>query len=535
MFSLLFPESGREGYTEISTPGPVVLIGANGSGKTRLSVWIEETLNNLDKPVLRISAQKSLDLPDQISLSTPEIAERRWIYGRQYSQSVAGQLNDRNYLRIARLRGRWGTKPVTGSLDDFPALLEMLLADHATEILTHNERIEAAQAFLPIPETRLRRVRRIWEEILPDRRLLINTGSIQTQPAHGSPYNSAEMSDGERVVLYLLGSCMSAAPGAVLLIDEPELHIHRLIQRRLWDLVEKERDDCLFVYLTHDLDFAASRSVATQIALQGYDGQQWTWTAVPRETDLPEDVLLSILGSRKPVLFTEGDESSLDVQVYSYVYPNHTVIPVGSCSNVIHSTTSFERQKHLHHIACEGLIDRDQRTDAEIASLEKVGVYATGVSEAENLLLLEPVVRLVADILHRDQVDEIFEKIRVYVLDHVKRDRDRIVAAMLNGHLEERLTTMRGGGRTEDELSTELSKLSQNIRTVADRFRARVDEVVEQGDYHAALAIYPNKGLGARISKFLGLNDYREDTVRLVKKEAGASIVEALRKALPAV
>ena len=39
----------------------VVLIGANGSGKTRMSVWIEK--NNESFNVHRISAQKSLNMP----------------------------------------------------------------------------------------------------------------------------------------------------------------------------------------------------------------------------------------------------------------------------------------------------------------------------------------------------------------------------------------------------------------------------------------------------------------------------------------
>src|SRR5688500_17911129 len=38
-----------------------------------------------------------------------------------------------------------------------------------------------------------------------------------------------------------------------------ELHLHRALQAPLWDEIEAERADCLFVYLTHDLDFAASR------------------------------------------------------------------------------------------------------------------------------------------------------------------------------------------------------------------------------------------------------------------------------------
>lgn len=44
-----------------SDKNSIVLIGANGSGKTRLSVWIDK--NNEKLAISRISAQKSLDVP----------------------------------------------------------------------------------------------------------------------------------------------------------------------------------------------------------------------------------------------------------------------------------------------------------------------------------------------------------------------------------------------------------------------------------------------------------------------------------------
>ena len=50
---------GKEKY--INDKQSIVLIGANGSGKTRMSIWIEE--NNKDVEVHRISAQKSLNMP----------------------------------------------------------------------------------------------------------------------------------------------------------------------------------------------------------------------------------------------------------------------------------------------------------------------------------------------------------------------------------------------------------------------------------------------------------------------------------------
>ena len=49
----------------------IVLIGANGSGKTRMSVWIDEQNDEIN--IHRISAQKSLNLPKMVN--TTEMGE----------------------------------------------------------------------------------------------------------------------------------------------------------------------------------------------------------------------------------------------------------------------------------------------------------------------------------------------------------------------------------------------------------------------------------------------------------------------------
>ncbi|GAH33976.1 unnamed protein product, partial [marine sediment metagenome] len=83
------------------------------------------------------------------------------------------------------------------------------------------------------------------------------------------------MSDGERVVFYLIGAVISVPENSIIVIDEPEMHIHKSITKKLWDKIEQERTDCTFIYLTHDIDFASSRQEATKIWAKGFDGTSW--------------------------------------------------------------------------------------------------------------------------------------------------------------------------------------------------------------------------------------------------------------------
>ncbi|WP_412677175.1 DUF4435 domain-containing protein [Aeromonas caviae] len=79
--------------------------------------------------------------------------------------------------------------------------------------------------------------------------------------------------------------------------------------------------------------------------------------------DLPEDLLIQILGSRKPVVFVEGENGSYDSSLYSSILSDYLVIPCGSCSQVIQIVKSLKINKKIHRLTVFGIIDRDRRND----------------------------------------------------------------------------------------------------------------------------------------------------------------------------
>jgi hypothetical protein len=117
------------------------------------------------------------------------------------------------------------------------------------------------------------------------------------------------------------------------------------------------------VYLTHDLDFAVTRLDAIKVWLKSYENNQWDWHLILGNEDIPERLLLEIIGSRKPILFVEGDLGSLDYFLFSRLFKNFTVTPCGGHEQVINSTCSFSKLKNLHNLDCKGIIDRDFRKD----------------------------------------------------------------------------------------------------------------------------------------------------------------------------
>ena len=109
------------------------------------------------------------------------------------------------------------------------------------------------------PETKLDVLKRIWEATLPHRKLIIRGGKVEAQsPGDAAvPYSGSQMSDGERVIFYLIGQALSAPQSGIIIKDEPEIHLHKAVQSRLWDSIQAQRPDCLFVYLTHDVQHPA--------------------------------------------------------------------------------------------------------------------------------------------------------------------------------------------------------------------------------------------------------------------------------------
>lgn len=197
-----------------------VFVGANGAGKTRLGVMIEQQLAT-DK-VRRISAHRSLTMSDTLSAISLDRALR----------ALATGYPDQGGHRELH---RYNQKPAVALLTDYDYLLQALFAQQACEAIEHLQRHTTNRNQEP-PVTILAKLKEIWERLLPHRKLNLLEMSVQVVPddlTAGSPYPASEMSDGERVIFYLLGHCLLAPASCVIIIDEPELHIHKAVLGKL--------------------------------------------------------------------------------------------------------------------------------------------------------------------------------------------------------------------------------------------------------------------------------------------------------------
>lgn len=509
----------------------VIIIGANGSGKSHLGAWIEQ--QDLEN-VHRIGAQRNLNFNEDIALKSYSQAENFVFYGTDDKDTI--KRNDKSF------RWAWG-KYTTKLVDDFENVLAALIALKNNEndlFVKQCREAEERNISKPcVPITVLDKLQSIWEEVLPQRDLILEDSKFYaTFEKSGEPvkYSANQMSDGERAVLYLSAQVLSAPKNKMLIMDEPEIHLHRSIMNRLWMALERYRPDCLFVYITHDTQFAAMHPNADKLWIKEYDGQNWKLEKID-SADLPEELLLDILGSRKNVLFVEGERNSYDTQLYTELYPNYHIVPCGSCTQVIARTKAFRNNQALHDCDVYGIIDRDFRSDYEIEKYREDRIFTINVAEVENLFIVEGLVRLIASHMAKDQ-GAVFEAVKKYVIE------DRF-AKQLNGQICEgtvaqikyKLMCAEISKKNESEAKSSLDAAIAGINY--DAIRAEQEQkfqaALHGGEYAEAIKVFNCKNISTSVGHFFDIDNkgYCSLVIALLHGDKHDDIVNALAPYLP--
>ena len=515
----------------ISPGASMIFVGANGGGKTRLSVHIEQT--NLPN-IHRISAHRALALNPDAPKISEELAKIGLLTG--YASKDSGVSFKSGH--------RWGNnKWATHLLDDFDFVVQGLFAEqNNTALDSHNA--AHAGSIENLETTKFQILNDIWKRLLPHRQLVITGDNINVKINAGSiPYSASEMSDGERAIFYLIGQTLLAVENSVLIVDEPELHVHRSIMSKLWDELEASRPDCAFIFITHDLEFAASRIAEKYIICEYAPDIGWTIETVPNDTGFDEEIATLILGSRRPVLFVEGEAGSLDIAIYRSCYPDTTVIARGGCQDVIHSVASMRKNAQLHRVKCAGIIDADGRSAADSATLSELGIETLCVSEIENLFLLPSISRaiLIAENFSGDEVDNRLGAIKAALFSGLNSDTaiENVVLRWCRRRIDAKLKKLDlSAALSADDLKS-LYALETNgidIEQLAAEARSEIDKAIASQNLESLLKIYDNKGLLALAAQHLSgrsLGQFKGWLTRSLKSDQTSSLRVAVLDALP--
>ena len=349
---------------------PIVILGPNGSGKTRYGLQLSDW-NNAEN----IAALRNIALAENVPMQSLAQAEQELI----------------NHKRNRKKRP-WN---ISSEINN---LFAKLMAEDSSAAVTFRDNYRDGKA----PEvTKLMRLQQSWQELFPGRHIEFKgyTPKVTSEYVAGdTAYPAQSMSDGERVALYLAGRVLDAAPG-IIIIDEPEVHFHSRLAIQFWDELEKLRSDCRFVYITHDLSFARSRQTNDYIIIR--PGQELQLINIG--SGIPEDITENILSAASfsiyasRIIFCEGTESSYDQKIYRAYYSDRkdAVIPVCSCKDVIKCATTFKESNLIDGVTAIGIIDRDYWPEVFLNSTPS-SITVLPAHEIEALLCLKAVFKAIA-------------------------------------------------------------------------------------------------------------------------------------------
>ena len=409
--------SGESLQITLKANDRLFIVGANGSGKSALIQHLVSS--NRGGKIKRISAHRQTWF---LSGSLDFTPQQRKEFGE----------NSTHYEREDRSRWRddYARQRQSAVLFDLVAK-ENTRAHLITRHVGSGKMKEAKKAFdqSPSPFDQL-------NELLGIGTLAVtlensNDEEILAQHRDGSaPFSIAQMSDGERNAAIIAATVLTVEPGTVLLIDEPERHLHRSIIEPFLSALFEKRTDCTFVVSTHEVALPVADPEARVLMVrsckwEGDKATAWDVELLEPNVGLPEDLKRAILGSRKRILFVEGNTNSLDLPLYSALFPDISVVSKGSCSDVQRAVRGLRESQQFHHVEAFGLIDRDDRGEEEVKQLAEGRVFALDMCSVESLYYCSDSIAAVA---HRqaesleNNADEMIELAKQKILEVLHQD-----------------------------------------------------------------------------------------------------------------
>ena len=379
----------------------IILLGANGSGKSSLANFLK---NSGNQRIIVAPAQKYLFIPESTGYHDKTTADYDFIRNKQQEHDFKNIFNINDFEFY------------------FKNLITALINEYTEEANKHYLGSESTE----FSKSKMAILCRIFNELLPNIKLEIITKnrslsviSVLTE----EEYNFNLMSDGERAVIFYLASVLIAEDKSIIVIDEPETYINPSIYKELWDRLISERSDCQFIFITHSMDFIASRAAENTkfYWLKKFTPpDSWEIEALPTIGDIPKILVAELASSRKPILFCEGTLESWDYQIYSILFSDkYTVQPIESHTSVINYTKAFNESNHLHHNNAIGIIDGDLLFGDRIEQYKKNHIHVLPFNEIEMILLWQPIIEEVLS--HFNNKDDVEQKIVAFQNELVEK------------------------------------------------------------------------------------------------------------------
>ena len=496
------------------------VLGANGTGKSAL---MQRLAANNHPNSWWISAHRQTWFPSNAMTMSPH-----------QKQQVQASIQNIDRQTTSRWKDDQGAQRPSIALYDLVDSENILARDIAAAARNGDEirlkELVVQSAPIQIINELLRRSN------IPIEISIDENSNVTASKSGSAPYSVAELSDGERNALLISASVLTVKSDTLILIDEPERHLHRSIISPLLTLLFEQRRDCAFVVSTHDVLLCLDNEDAKTLLLRNcaYEGQNvssWDADLVPVAAEIDDEIKKDILGSRRHIIFIEGNEHSIDKPLYSLLFNDISVVAKSNCRDVEHAVSGIRGADSLHWVHAWGIVDNDRRFDEEIRTLKEKGVYALSVFSVESIYYHPEIQRRLAarqasvtgddaETMIRQATNAAIDAVRPHAERLSCRTAEKAVRKLFFAHLP-----------NKNDISAEAASINVEIdvaATVAEE-QARLRGMLDAGDLESVIAYYPVRETPAldQISRTLGFQgrkQYEKAVLKLLEDDADTLI-----------
>ena len=357
------------------------------------------------------------------------------------------------------------------------------------------------------------------------------TQSIMACREGGMPYSVAELSDGERNAFLIAADVLTAPTDSLILIDEPERHLHRSIISPLLSLLFEKRLDCAFVISTHDVMLPLDNPSAKTLLLRACKFQdsipfRWNATILDKGSSVDDELKRDILGSREKIIFVEGTSQSLDAPLYSLLFPQTSIIPKENCRSVERAVRGLREAADLHWIEVWGIIDNDGRTPDEVAGLKELNIYALKHFSVEALYYHPTIIRKIAERMAKITDAEpgiLYDNAITAAIKAVCRQKRHLILRAVERHARKQILNHLP---TRAELDDNEIKIKVNLASLRKMEEQKIQKLIEDNKLEELLQHYQLRESGAKqaIEDSIGLdrNTYPAAVRKLLQDDSDA-------------
>ena len=496
----------------------VIIAGANGAGKSRLKDAIIQTFQGNPLSSMEIVATRNEEKDKHFGDTILHVKQgeqnqnlvnymQSRSYGRgRYVGSVVQIDSQRNTQNIKYQQVDWfGNDPddadtpanfyisnlFSNRWQNFMDYIHQKSATRDNKIAqaVKNKDAESVDEILKNHPSPMAKYQDLFSRMLPGKTLNDiepkSPREFTYQDDNGNALPFSSLSSGEQeVIKVVFDLARKEIRHSVIIIDEPELHLHPSLVFKLVETLKTLGDGTnQFIYLSHSPDlistYYSSGDVYFIDAIKE-GGKNEAHKLSDLKNDHPEVANmigdnLGLFAAGKTMVFVEGEDSSVDRLTYQLIAEKYAtgvkVVPLGGVSNLMTMTrVKDELEKSVFGIKFGLIRDRDGLSETEVTELESKGsIKCLKKRHIENYLLDEEIIAKVCKHLYLTDGKPNLEN-PTWIKSELKKIAESQLSVNLLQSYKEMLsnktgfnipTVRRATTKTPDVIATELIPLTQ--------------------------------------------------------------------------